>query len=137
MGLEHGGDRVGDGDVRSKKVWHGPIIPVAIRIVQNGLVVYVLARTHFTVAGAILGGWCIGWAASKLIDRWIQRAGRRPRGWVRLLLIVAGFLAMLSLQYFLPIRTAYSQGLIVGCAVIVVNKIEKALLDDGNERGPV
>jgi hypothetical protein len=37
MRLEHGGYRVGDGNVGSKMIDHEPIIPFAIRIVQNGL----------------------------------------------------------------------------------------------------
>jgi Kef-type K+ transport system membrane component KefB len=94
------------------------------------------ASDVFIVVGAILGAWCIGWAASKLIDRWIQRAGR-PRGWVRLLVIVVSFAAMLSLQYVSPIRTAYSQGVIIGCVIIVMSKIERALFDDENGRDPV
>jgi hypothetical protein len=39
MRLEHGGYRVGDGNVGSKMIDHEPIIPFAIRIVQNGLAV--------------------------------------------------------------------------------------------------
>jgi len=83
----------------------------------------------FIVLGIVSTAWCTGWVAAKAIRRWTDRTARRPAGWIRFLLHVAGYASVLLLGYSLQMQEAYIEPVITGCAIMVMLMVAEACRD--------
>jgi amino acid transporter len=81
----------------------------------------------FVVVGTFVGFWCVGWAVSRLIDRWVDRRGRSPGVGFRLLITVVTCVAVVLICDTIPIHVSYASTVAVGCAIVVVTMIGNAL----------
>ena len=81
----------------------------------------------FVVAGTLVGFWCVGWAVSRPIDRWVDRRGRSPGVGLRFLITVVTCVAVVLICDVIPIHVSYASTVAVGCAIVVTTMIGHAL----------
>ena len=75
----------------------------------------------FTIFGAVASSWCMGWAVTKLVDRWIARKGRMPSGWIRFLAPVALYAMTSLLFYLIPLKAFYARDVATFCAILAMS----------------
>lgn len=90
------------------------------------------ASDVFIVLGLFFSARCIGLGASKLIGRWIDRAGRPLRAWMRLVVEIAGYVVVLLLGYSLQMKQVYIEPVTIGCAIMVMHMVREALRGEGD-----
>jgi hypothetical protein len=86
----------------------------------------------FTIIGAFFCSWCIGWAVSKLVDRWSVMKGRRPPVWIGYIAAIAFTAATHRLFYLVPLKPFYAQFVTLSCATMVMFMVLNAFRADGD-----
>jgi hypothetical protein len=118
------------------------IFPLLLPVGGKGVYFRVVAAKNppfalsdaFVVAGTFVGFWCVGWAVSRRIDRWVDRGGRSPGAGIRVLITVVTSVAVVLICHAIPIHVSYASTVAVGCAIMTTTMIGKALRRDRMRR---
>lgn len=84
----------------------------------------------FTIIGAFFCSWCIGWAVSKLVNRWAGVRGRRPPMWIGYIAAIALNAVTRRLFYVVPLKPFYAEFVTLACATMVMLMVLNAFRGD-------